>query len=261
MDKLKNATSNNAPILYIDDLNVWYGKNHVLKNLTFDVFPRQVTSFIGPSKCGKTALVRCFNRLNDLKSDFRYTGKIQFNGVDLYASNVNVTEIAQKIGMVFHKPIPFRKSIYENVAYTARLRGIKQSSQLDTIVEDCLREVQLWDEVRNDLHAFPEILTIGQQQQLCIARALASNPEILIFDEPCEQLDATETPKLEATVQRLKSQYSLIFVTNKRRQAARVSDIAGFLYNGELVEFGQTEHLFTNPKNKLTEDYVTGRLG
>lgn len=251
----------NAPILLINDLNVWFGKNHILKDLTFDVFPKQVTSFIGPSKCGKTALVRCLNRLNDLQSDFRYTGKVHFNGADLYAPKVNITDIAQKIGMVFHKPIPFRRSIYENVVYTARLRGIKQSSQLDTIVEECLRAVQLWDEVCNDLHALPEILTIGQQQQLCIARALAGNPEILIFDEPCEQLDATETPKLEATVQNLKSRYSLIFVTNKRRQAARVSDVAGFLYNGELIEFDHTEQIFTNPKNKLTEDYVTGRLG
>ncbi len=250
-----------APILYIDDLNVWFGKNHVLKDLTFDVFSRQVTSFIGPSKCGKTALVRCLNRLNDLKSDFRYTGKIHLNGVDLYSSEVNITDISQKIGMVFHKPIPFRRSIYENVAYTARLQGIKQSSQLDTIVEECLRDVQLWDEVCNDLGASPDILTIGQQQQLCIARTLASNPEILILDEPCEQLDATETPKLEAIVQSLKSRYSLIFITNKRRQAARVSDVTGFLYNGELIEFGQTEQIFTNPKNKLTEDYVTGRLG
>lgn len=251
----------NAPSLYVNDLNVWFGKNHVLKNLTFDVFPRQVTSFIGPSKSGKTALVRCLNRLNDLKSDFTFTGKIHFNGADLYSSNVNVPDIAQKIGMVFHKPIPFRRSIYENVVYAARLRGIKQPSKLDTIVEECLREVQLWDTIYNDLDSSPDILTLGEQQQLCIARALAGNPEILIFDEPCEQLDATETPKLEATVQRLKSRYSLIFVTNKRRQAARVSDVAGFLYNGELIEFGQTEQIFTNPKDKLTEDYVTGRLG
>ena len=251
----------NAPILFINDLNVWFSKNHVLKDLTFDIFPRQVTSFIGPSKCGKTALVRCLNRLNDLQSDFRYTGKLHFNGVDLYSPKVNVADIAQKIGMVFQKPIPFRTSIYENVAYTARLRGIKHPSQLDAIVEECLTETQLWDEVCNDLDARPEGLTIGQQQQLCIARALAGNPEILIFDEPCEQLDATETPKLEATVLRLKTQYSLIFVTNKRRQAARVSDVAGFLYNGELIEFGQTEQIFTNPENKLTEDYVTGRLG
>ncbi len=251
----------NAPVLYINDLNVWFGKNHVLKDLTFDIFPRQVTSFIGPSKCGKTALVRCLNRLNDLKSDFRYTGKVQFNGKDLYSSKVHVIDISQKIGMIFHKPIPFRRSIYENVAYPARLRGIKQSSELDTVVEECLREAQVWDEVCHDLDALPDILTIGQQQQLCIARVLAGNPEILIFDEPCEQLDATETPKLEATVQNLKSRYSLIFVTNKRRQAARVSDVAGFLYNGELIEFGHTEQIFTNPKDKLTEDYVTGRLG
>lgn len=251
----------NAPILNVNDLNVWFGNNQILKDLTFDVFQRQVTSFIGPSQCGKTALVRCFNRLNDLKSDFRYTGKIHFRNEDLYSSGVDATEIARKIGMVFHKPIPFCRSIFENVAYTARLLGTKQPSDLDNIVEDCLREVQLWDEVCDDLHALPDYLTTGQKQQLCIARALAGKPEILIFDEPCEQLDATETPKLEATVQKLKNKYSLIFVTNKRRQAARVSDIAGFLYNGELVEFGLTEQLFTNPKNRLTEDYVSGRLG
>lgn len=251
----------NAPIILVKDLNVWFGKNHVLKNLSFDVYPNQVTSFIGPSQCGKTALVRSLNRLNDLQSDFSYTGKVHFNGSDLYSSKANATDIAQKVGMVFHKPIPFRRSVYENIVYTARLRGIKNLTQLDSIVEECLREVQLWDEVCNDLNASPDILTIGQQQHLCIARALAGKPEILIFDEPCEQLDATETPKLEATVQNLKSHYTLIFVTNKRRQAARVSDIAGFLYKGELVEFGETEQIFTNPKEKLTEDYVTGRLG
>ena len=248
----------NTPILRINELNVWYGKNQVLRNLTFDVLPRRVTSFIGPSKCGKTALVRCFNRLNDLTGDFRHTGDIQFNGVDLYSSKFTVSEVAQKIGMVFQKPIPFKKSIYDNIAYPARLHGTKH---LDALVEDCLRKAQLWDEVSNDLYTYPDALSIGQQQQLCIARALATCPEVLIFDEPCEQLDATETPKLEATVQSLKNHYTLIFVTNKRRQAARVSDFAGFLYNGELIEFGQTEQIFTNPKDKRTEDYVTGRLG
>ena len=163
--------------------------------------------------------------------------------------------------MVFQKPIPFRKSIYENVAYSARLRGVKQSAQLDTTVEESLRKAQLWKEVYKDLHASPDILSNGQQQRLCIARALAGAPEILIFDEPCEQLDAAETPKLEAIVQNLKNRYTLIFVTNKRRQAARVSDVAGFLYDGELVEFQQTEQIFTNPKDKRTENYVTGRLG
>ena len=249
------------PILHIRDLNVWYGKSQILKNLTFDVFPRQVTAFIGPSTSGKTTLVRCLNRLNDLTVNFRHTGKILLNGDDLYAPKQKASKIARQIGMVFQKPIPFRKSIYENVAYSAQLRGIKQSDQLDTIVEKSLRKAQLWNEVYKDLQSSPDILSNGQQQRLCIARALASSPEILIFDEPCEQLDAAETPKLEAIVQNLKSRYTLIFVTNKRRQAARVSDTAGFLYNGELIEFGQTEQIFTNPKDKRTENYVTGRVG
>ena len=250
-----------VPILHIRDLNVWYGKSQILKNLTFDVLPRQVTAFIGPSNSGKTTLVRCLNRLNDLSVNFRHTGKILYKGNDLYTPKTKATKISRQIGMVFQKPIPFRKSIYENVAYSARLREIKQSDQLDTIVEENLRKAQLWNEVYKDLHASPEILSNGQQQRLCIARALAGAPEILIFDEPCEQLDAAETPKLEAIVQGLKSRYTLIFVTNKRRQAARVSDIAGFLYNGELIEFGQTEQIFTNPKDKRTENYVAGRVG
>ena len=249
------------PILQVHNLNVWCGKDQILKDLTFDVLPKQVTAFIGPSNSGKTTLVRCFNRLNDLTLNFKLTGNILYKGEELYTPKLKTSKISRQIGMVFQKPIPFRKSIYENVAYSARLRGVKQSVQLDATVEESLRKAQLWKEVYKDLHASPNILSNGQQQQLCLARALAGAPEILIFDEPCEQLDATETPKLEAIVHSLKSRYTLIFVTNKRRQAARVSDVAGFLYDGELVEFGQTEQIFTNPKDKRTENYVTGRLG
>lgn len=249
------------PILSIERLNVWYGKKQILTDLTFDIFPKQVTAFIGPSKSGKTAFVRCLNRLNDLQHDFRYKGNIHFNGKDINDPKIESTEIAQKIGMIFQKPIPFQRSIYENVAYSARIRGIKQPEKLSHIVGRSLSSAQLWDEVANDLDASPNILSIGQQQRLCIARALAANPNILIFDEPCEQLDATETPKLEAIIQNLKSDYTIILVTNKRRQAARVSDVAGFLYSGELVEYGQTEQIFTNPKDERTESYVTGRLG
>lgn len=251
----------NAQILHIGDLNVWYGKSQILKNLNFDVLTKQVTAFIGPSNSGKTTLVRCLNRLNDLNVDFRYTGNILFNGEDLYSPKRKASDIAKQIGMVFHRPIPFRKSIYNNVAYSARMHGMKHSAELYEIVEECLRKVQLWDEVCDNLQSSPEILSNGQQQRLCVARALAGSPEVLIFDEPCEQLDAAETPKLEAIVQSLKKQYTIIFVTNKRRQAARVSDVAGFLFCGELVEFGQTEQIFTNPKDKRTEDYVSGRLG
>ena len=249
------------PILSIERLNVWYGKKQILKDLTFDIYPKQVTAFIGPSKCGKTALVRCLNRLNDLQHDFRIKGNIHFDGKDINAPKTKSTDIAQKIGMVFHKPIPFQRSIYENVAYSARIRGIRQPERLGHIVERSLSNAQLWEEVADYLDASPKILSIGQQQRLCIARALAANPDIIIFDEPCELLDAAETPKLEVIIQNLKSDYTIIFVTNKRRQAARVSNVAGFLYSGELVEYGQTEQIFTNPKDVRTENYVTGRLG
>lgn len=249
------------PILSIETLNVWYGKKQVLADVTIDIFPKQVTAFIGPSRSGKTALVRCLNRLNDLQSNFRHTGKIRYAGKEIYAPKVKAAAIAKAIGMIFQKPVLFRGSIYENVAYSVRIRGIKKPEQIGHIVERSLSEAQLWDEVSNDLDASPYTLSIGQQQRLCIARALAGDPEIIIFDEPCEQLDATETPKLEAVVQSLKSNYTLIFVTNKRRQAARVSDVAGFLYCGELIEFGQTEQIFTNPKDERTENYVTGRSG
>lgn len=249
------------PTLSIERLNVWYGKKQILKDLTIDIFPKQVTAFIGPSKCGKTAFVRCLNRLNDLQHNFRYQGNMLFNGNDINDPKTKSTDIAQKIGMIFPKPIPLRRSIYENVAYSARLRGIKQPERLGHIVERSLSNAQLWNETAENLDASPKIMSIGQQQRLCIARALAANPEIIIFDEPCEQLDAAETPKLEAIIQNLKSDYTIIFVTNKRRQAARVSDVAGFLYNGELVEYGLTEDIFTNPKDERTENYVTGRLG
>lgn len=253
--------SESNPILSIVNLSIWYGKEQILNDISFDVFSKQVTAFIGPSKSGKTALVRCLNRLNDLVFNFKHHGEIRYNGSEIYSPKVKASEIAQKIGMIFHKPIPFRKSIYENVAYSARIRGIMKPEELGHIVEQCFSKAQLWDEVANHLDDSPNILSSGQQQRLCIARVLASDPEIIIFDEPCEQLDAAETPKLEAIIQSLKDNYTLIFVTNKRRQAARVSDFAGFLYDGELVEFGQTEQIFTNPKDKKTENYVTGRLG
>lgn len=248
------------PILNIERLNVWYGKKQILKDLTFDIYPKQVTAFIGPSKCGKTAFVRCLNRLNDLQHNFRYQGNIRFNGNNINDPKTKSTDIAQKIGMIFPKPIPLQRSIYEDVAYSARIRGIKQPERLGHIVERSLSSAQLWDEAAENLDASPKTLSIGQQQRLCIARALAANPDIIIFDEPCEQLDAAETPKLESIIQNLKSDYTIIFVTNKRRQAARVSDVAGFLYGGELVEYGQTEEIFTNPKDERTENYVTGRL-
>ncbi len=249
------------PILIIHNLSVWYGDDQILNSLSFEVQPRQVTALIGPANCGKSTLVRCFNRLNDFTPNFKFSGEILFKGMDMYADKVDVPAIRKKIGMVFRKPEPFQCSIYENVAYGARISGINQSSQLDTIVQKCLQKSGLWTEVEPILHGTAEQLSIGQRQRLCIARALAAEPEILIFDEPCGELDPIETVKIENLVRDLRNDCTLIFVTNKRRQAARVSDVAGFLYCGELIEFGTTEKIFTNPQDTRTEQYVTGRLG
>ena len=251
----------NEPILSIHNLNVWYGDHQILNSLSFAVQPRQVTALIGPANCGKSTLVRCFNRLNDFTLNFRFSGEILFKGGDMYAKKTDVTTIRKKIGMVFRKPELFRCSIYENVAYGVRISGIKQSSQLDSIVQKSLQRSGLWNEVESILHENPEQLSTGQQQLLCIARALAVEPEILILDEPCGELDPIETVKIETLMRDLRKDYTLIFVTNKRRQAARVSDVAGFLYCGELIEFGTTEKIFTNPQDTRTEQYVTGRLG
>ena len=253
-------TEKAQPILSVRNLNIWYGDKQVLRDLSFEVEQGRVTAFIGPTNSGKSTLVRCINRLNDFTPDFRYTGDILFRGVTV-AAGYDTTTLRKQIGMVFRKPMPFRCSIYENIAYGARISGVSQSAHLDTIVEANLQKTGLWDEVENILDETPEQLSIGQQQLLCIARALAVEPEVLVFDEPCGELDPIETVKIETLVRRLKNDYTLIFATNKRRQAARVSDVAGFLYSGELVEFGATKKIFTNPQDDRTEQYVTGRLG
>ena len=254
-------TKKGHSILSIRDLSVWYGDNQILKSLSFEVEQRQVTALIGPTNCGKSALVRCLNRLNDFTPDFRFTGEILFKGSDMYAEKTDTAAIRKQIGMVFRRPRPFQCSIYENVAYGARISGTNQSSQLDAIVQKHLQKTGLWDEVESILDETPEQLSTGQQQLLCIARALAVEPDILILDEPCGELDPIETVKIETLVRDLTKDYTLIFATNKRRQAARVSDAAGFLYCGELIEFGMTERIFTNPQDPRTEQYVTGRLG
>lgn len=253
-------TEDKQPILRICNLNIWYGDKQLLRDLSFEVQQRQVTAFIGPANCGKSTLVRCLNRLNDFTPNFRSTGEILFNGSHLHEA-LDTTALRKQIGMVFRKPTLFRCSIYENVAYGARISGVNQSERLDAIVEKNLQKTELWDEVEHILDETPEQLATGQQQRLCIARALAVEPEVLIFDEPCGELDPIETVKIERLVRDLADDYTLIFATNKRRQAARVSDVAGFLYSGELVEFGATERLFTNPQDDRTEQYVTGRLG
>ena len=247
-------------ILSIRNLNIWYGEKQILSSLSFEVQRKQVTAFIGPTNCGKSTLIRCINRLNDFVPNFRSTGEILFKGVHL-GTSTDTTALRKQIGMVFRKPVLFRCSIYENVAYGARISGVNQAAHLDTIVEKNLRKTGLWGDVENILDETPEQLSRGQQQLLCIARALAVDPEVLIFDEPCGELDPIETVKIETLVRDLTNECTLIFATNKRRQAARVSDVAGFLYGGELIEFGATEKIFTNPQDNRTEQYVTGRLG
>ncbi|MYB95210.1 phosphate ABC transporter ATP-binding protein [Candidatus Poribacteria bacterium] len=253
-------TEEKQPILSIRDLNIWYGDKQILRDLSFEVQQRQVTAFIGPTNCGKSTLVRCINRLNDFTPNFRSIGEILFKGSHLHEAS-DATALRKQIGMVFRKPTLFRCSIYENVAYGAQIAGVNQSEHLDIIVEKNLQKTGLWDEVEDILDETPEQLSTGQQQLLCIARALAVDPEVLIFDEPCGELDPIETVKIETLVRDLTNEYTLIFATNKRRQAARVSDVAGFLYGGELIEFGATEKIFTNPQDNRTEQYVTGRLG
>ena len=253
-------TAKEQSILSIRNLNIWYGDKQILRSLSFEIQQEQVTALIGPANCGKSTLVRCFNRLNDFTPNFRFTGEILFKGDRLYEIK-DATAIRKRIGMVFRKPTLFQGSIRENVAYGARISQTSRSSAVNTIVEKYLRRVGLWDEVEDILNETPEGLSNGQQQLLCIARALVVEPEVLIFDEPCGELDPIETVKIETLVRDLTDTCTVIFATNKRRQAARVSDVAGFLYGGELIEFGATQKIFTNPQDNRTEQYVTGRLG
>lgn len=253
-------TEKGQPILNVRNLNIWYGDKDILGSLSFEVQEKQVTAFIGPANCGKSTLVRCFNRLNDFTPNFRFTGEILFKGSSLYAEQ-DATTVRKRIGMVFRRPVLFQGSIHENVAYAARISNVSRTSELNAIVEKNLRRTGLWNEVEGILDETPAQLSTGQQQLLCVARALAAEPEVLIFDEPCGELDPIETVKIETLMRELANDCTLIFATNKRRQAARVSDVAGFLYGGELIEFGATEKIFTNPQDSRTEQYVTGRMG
>jgi phosphate transport system ATP-binding protein len=245
----------------IGNLNCWYGTHQVIRTVSLSVPERHITAVIGPSGCGKSTLIRCLNRINDLIPGFRLSGRVRFKGRDIYAPTVDPALIRLKIGMVFQKPNPFPKSIYENVAYGPRLWGVGSGSQLGGIVEQSLRHAALWDEVRDKLHQNALTLSGGQQQRLCIARALAVEPEVLLLDEPCSALDPIATAKIEELLYALKERYTLVIVTHNMQQAARVSDDTGFLLLGELVEFGPTSRLFTNPADPRTEAYITGRFG
>jgi len=245
----------------LNQVNFFYGNSQALFKIDIEIVQNQVTSFIGPSGCGKSTLLRCLNRLNDLVEGARLEGRMLLDGKDIYAPDVDISDLRKRVGMVFQKSNPFPKSIYENVAYGPRLHGIKNRGQLDQIVEEGLKGAGLWDEVKDRLQASALGLSGGQQQRLCIARALAVKPDVLLMDEPCSALDPVATAKIEELLFSLKKDLTVVIVTHNMQQAARVSDWTAFMYIGELVEFGLTRQLFTTPSKKQTEDYITGRFG
>jgi len=248
------------PIIEVKNLNLKYSAKQALFDVCMDIPRRKATAFIGPSGCGKTTLLRCFNRLNDLIDNVSVTGSIRIQGMDIYDSEVDLTALRKRVGMVFQKSNPFPKSIYDNVAYGPRIYGIR-NSRLDEIVERSLKAAALWEEVKDRLHESGLGLSGGQQQRLCIARAMAVGPEILLMDEPCSALDPIATGKIEELIHTLKDQYTIVIVTHNMQQAARVSDCTGFFLLGEMIEFNETPRIFTNPSDRRTEDYITGRFG
>lgn len=247
--------------LRTDDLSLFYGDKQALKNIHLEIPRRKVTAFIGPSGCGKSTLLRCFNRMNDLVDNVKISGDILLDGNPIYAADVDVSELRRNVGMVFQRPNPFPKSIYENVAYGLRLEGIRSRHIIDERVEWALHSAALWDEVKDRLNDSAMGLSGGQQQRLVIARAIAIKPEVLLLDEPASALDPISTLKIEELINELKKDYTIIIVTHNMQQAARVSDYTAFMYLGDLIEFGDTDTIFTNPTKKQTEDYITGRYG
>jgi phosphate transport system ATP-binding protein len=250
-----------SPMVEIDKVNLWYGVKQALKDVTMSMSKHRITAFIGPSGCGKSTLLRCLNRMNDLVDGVKITGTIRIGGTDIYDVAQDVTDLRKRVGMVFQKSNPFPKSIFENVAYGPRILGVSNRSDLEGIVERSLRSAALWDEVHDRLQESALGLSGGQQQRLCIARAIAVEPDVLLMDEPCSALDPIATAKIEELMLELKNSYTIVIVTHNMQQAARVSDYTGFMLLGELVEFGMTRDLFTNPREKKTEDYITGRFG
>ncbi|MBN2414367.1 phosphate ABC transporter ATP-binding protein [bacterium] len=248
-------------ILYTEHFNFYYGNFHALKNISMGMEAHKVTALIGPSGCGKSTFLRSLNRMNDIIPGTRVEGKVIFDGNDIYEKNVDVVDLRRKIGMVFQKSNPFPKSIFDNVAYGLYINGERNKSIIADRVEESLTGAALWDEVKDRLDKSALDLSGGQQQRLCIARALAIKPEIILMDEPASALDPIATQKIEELIFELKNEYTIVIVTHNMQQAARVSDFTAFFYLGELIEFGDTERIFTNPKLKKTEDYVTGRFG
>jgi phosphate transport system ATP-binding protein len=251
----------NKNIFEINEFSIFYGDFMAVKNVMLAIETNKITAIIGPSGCGKSTLLRSLNRMNDLIVSSRVTGEVFFQGVDIYHKDTDVIELRRRVGMVFQKPNPFPSSVYENVAYGPRIRGIKKKTQLDEIIENALVKADLWKEVKDKLNESGLSLSGGQMQRLCIARSLAQEPEVLLFDEPTSALDPISTAHIENLLQELQKTVTIVIVTHNMQQAARISNFTAFMYLGELVEFGDTNSIFVNPQNKLTEEYITGRFG
>lgn len=245
----------------VKNLNLWYGSMQALKENNIEIKKNRITALIGPSGCGKSTFIRCLNRMNDMIEGVKITGQVLLDNKNIYDRDVDVIALRRRIGMVFQKPNPFPMSVYDNVAYGPRIHGIRDKKKLDRIVEESLKNAALWDEVSDRLHSNALDLSGGQQQRLCIARALAVKPEVMLFDEPCSALDPIATGKIEELIMDLKKDYTIVIVTHNMQQAARVSDYTGFFLLGKIIEFGETKQIFENPREKATEDYITGRFG
>ncbi|MCF6181547.1 MAG: phosphate ABC transporter ATP-binding protein PstB [Lutibacter sp.] len=242
-------------------MDVWYGSFHAIKEVTIKIKPNTITAFIGPSGCGKSTFLRLFNRMNDYIESFHFDGKVKIDGKNIYGKKINIDELRKKVGMVFQKPNPFPKSIFENVAYGLRIQGIKDKKLILERVENSLKQVALWDEVKDDLKKSALALSGGQQQRLCIARTLAVEPSVILMDEPTSALDPISTASIEDLIFKLKEKYTIIIVTHNMQQASRISDYTAFFYMGNLVEYNKTEILFTKPEKKRTENYISGKFG
>ena len=248
-------------IISVNDMSLWYGDHQALKDITIEIPEKSITAFIGPSGCGKSTFLKTLNRMNDLTPGVKITGDIRYEGIDIFSREVNVNNLRKEIGMVFQKPNPFPMSIYDNVAYGPRTHGITNKMRLDEIVEQALRDAAIWEEVKDRLKKNALGMSGGQQQRLCIARALAVQPKILLMDEPTSALDPISTSRIEELVMELKETYTIVMVTHNMQQAVRVSDHTAFFLLGELVEFGRTDDIFSQPRDQRTEDYITGRFG
>lgn len=244
------------------ELNLFYETKHVLKDINIDISENNVTSFIGPSGCGKSSFLRCINRMNDTIENCKISGNIFLDQEDIYSPSVDVVKLRSKVGMVFQKPNPFPQSIYHNISYGPKIHGmVRNKKEMDDLVEECLRKTGLFEDVKDRLNSLATSLSGGQQQRLCIARAIAIHPEIILMDEPCSALDPIATAKIEMLIDELKQNYTIVIVTHSMQQAARISQYTAFFNNGRIAEFGKTTQIFTNPKNKETQDYITGRFG